>query len=148
MVDTSDSMSVDDTRNRIYINDLDAELATVSDTEEEQKVIFLPDIDRKLSKLPHAVLARNQKQEEEDDDFTGQELILYNVPHSLSVPEEQDSVRKAIIESRARSREQQRKGDVQPRKEVFQRPRIHSPRQACAFQQAGNNEDPDAMDLG
>lgn len=34
-------------------------------------------------------------------------MILYSVPTSLTVPEEQDKVRKAIIESRARAREKQ-----------------------------------------
>ena len=35
------------------------------------------------------------------------QLVLYQVPSSISVPEEQDHVRKAIIAARARARQEQ-----------------------------------------
>lgn len=91
-------MQVDDTRNRVYIHDLDAELADV-DTP-ERGLVFLPDIEQYFSKLPKQVLARKK-----DGDQEGQELVLYSVPKSLTVEEDRDSVRKAILEARQRARE-------------------------------------------
>lgn len=35
------------------------------------------------------------------------QVVVYNVPQSLSVPQEQDGVRKAIVEARRRIREAQ-----------------------------------------
>lgn len=92
-------MQVDETRDRVYIRNLDDELADVES--EEEKLVFLPDIEKKLSRLPKSVLLG------ECHPSTGTEVVLYGVPASLSVPEEQDKVRKAIIESRARVREKQ-----------------------------------------
>ena len=100
-------MELDDTKDRIYIHDLDAELANVSDTDDEERVIFLPDIEKRLNQIPRRALVEGRSEEP-----SGQEVILYNVPHSLTLPAEQDNVRKAIIEARARARNQQRKGDV------------------------------------
>ncbi|KAK5172269.1 uncharacterized protein LTR77_003907 [Saxophila tyrrhenica] len=93
----NDTMQVDDTRDRVYIHDLDAELADIES--DEEKLIYLPDIEKKLSKLPRQVLGGRE------DDYEGQELVLYSVPKSLTVDEGHDSVRKAIIESRQRARE-------------------------------------------
>jgi len=90
-------MQLDDTRDRVFIGDLDAELADIES--DEEKLIFLPDIEKKLSKLPRQVLGGR------DDDYEGQELVLYSVPKSLTVDESHDSVRKAIIEARQRARE-------------------------------------------
>ncbi|KAI4150675.1 MAG: hypothetical protein LQ340_003950 [Diploschistes diacapsis] len=93
----SDSMNMDDSRDRIYIHNLDEELADISS--DEEKLIFLPDIERRFTKIPHSVLASDLPPK------LGNEMILYGVPTSISVPEEQDIVRKAIIESRQRARE-------------------------------------------
>ena len=43
------------------------------------------------------------------------QMVLYNVPSSLTVPEEQDSVRRAILETRARARQRQRARDEERR---------------------------------
>jgi hypothetical protein len=91
-------MQVDDTRHRVYVHDLDAELAD-ADTE-ERGLVFLPDIEQYFSKLPQQVLARKK-----DGDHEGQQLVLYSVPKSLTVDEDRDLVRKAILESRQRARE-------------------------------------------
>ncbi|KAF2164068.1 hypothetical protein M409DRAFT_56790 [Zasmidium cellare ATCC 36951] len=91
-------MQVDDTRDRVYIHDLDEELADIES--DEEKLIFLPDIDKKLSRISQQLL-----QSRRDEDHEGQELVLYSVPKSLTVDEGHDSVRKAIIESRQRARE-------------------------------------------
>jgi hypothetical protein len=101
-----DQMRLDDTPNKVYIYNLDDEL---SDSESEDgKIIFLPDIEKRLldTRIPASVLANK------DGELAGRnmrnELVLYNVPTSLTVPEDRDSVRKAIIETRARAREKQK----------------------------------------
>ncbi|GAB7354143.1 hypothetical protein MBLNU459_g4703t1 [Dothideomycetes sp. NU459] len=91
-------MQVDDTRDRVYIHSLDDELA---DTEsDEEKIVFLPDIEARLNRIPKHILT-GQKPSERD----GQELVLYTEPVSLSVPSAQDSVRKAVLEARQRARD-------------------------------------------
>lgn len=93
--DCDDSMLLDDTQHTTYIHDLERELAE-SDTR-PGTLILLPLAERLLT-VPDSVLS--------DDAATprGKELVLYTDPSSLSVPREQDSVRRAIIESRARAR--------------------------------------------
>ena len=93
----SDSMNVDEMRDKIFIHNLDEELADISS--DDEKLVFLPDIERRLTKIPHSVLAS------EPPSKTGNEVILYSVPSSITVPKEQDNVRKAIIESRQRARD-------------------------------------------
>lgn len=90
-------MQVDETRDRVYIHDLDAELADIES--DEEKLIFLPDIEKHFSKIPKHVLTGK------NEDVEGQELVLYSVPKSLTVDEQQDVVRKAIVETRQRARE-------------------------------------------
>lgn len=90
-------MHIEDTKNRVYIHDLDEELAELS--EDESNIVFLPDIEKQLSRIPKQVLISERSTQP-----TGGELVLYTVPSSLSVPPEQDSVRRAIIEARERAR--------------------------------------------
>ncbi|KAL8671668.1 MAG: hypothetical protein Q9168_003848 [Polycauliona sp. 1 TL-2023] len=97
--DQNESMQLDDTKEKIYIHNLDAELADLES--DEDNPIYLPDIEKKLSKIPRSVLmGRNPP-------ITNNQMILYNVPSSLSVPQEQDNVRRAIIDTRARARQKQ-----------------------------------------
>ncbi|KAK5663752.1 hypothetical protein OQA88_4183 [Cercophora sp. LCS_1] len=93
-------MQLDDSKYKVYIRNLDDELSSDSEGE-EGKLIFLPDIEKHLrnNRIPQAVLAKP------DSDTLSKQLVLYRVPSSISIPEEQDSVRKAIIEARARLRE-------------------------------------------
>ena len=141
-------MQLDDTKDRVYIHNLDEELADIDS--EEEKLVFLPDIEKKLSKIPKSVLLG------EAHPSTGNEVVLYSVPSSLSVPEEQDNVRKAIIESRARAREKQLhcaepeaavagtvEGAVQDGK-----PNRDSKMESVASPVTGVEADEDAMDLG
>lgn len=88
-------MNVDDTRDRVFIHDLDAELADAES--DEERLIFLPDIEKKFSKIPQRLLMGGHD--------ANQELVLYGVPKSLTVDEGHDSVRKAIIETRRRAQE-------------------------------------------
>ena len=95
-------MLVDDTSSRVYIHNLDAELENIE--QEEEKLVFLPDIEKKLRSIPKSVLVGDSHPSK-----VGKQMVLYGVPESLSLPKEKDSVRKAIIESRARARERQAK---------------------------------------
>lgn len=97
-------MEVDDTRNRVYIADLDAELADASSSSDEEKLIFLPDIEKRLSRLPRQVYEPSGGDIASDAQGQ-QELVLYSDPKSLSVDEGHDSVRKAVVEARRRARE-------------------------------------------
>lgn len=97
-------MQVDDTKDRVYIGNLDAELADVDADEPGERLIFLPDIERHFSRLPHQVLAGTRRRPS-DSDHDGQELVLYGVPKSLTLDGSRDSVRKAILEARHRAHE-------------------------------------------
>ncbi|KAI6845466.1 hypothetical protein KC332_g3248 [Hortaea werneckii] len=90
-------MAVDDTRDRVYVHNLDDELAEIESSDEE-RLIFLPDIEKKLSRLPSHVLT-GQKHDK------NQELVLYSVPQSLTPSEESDITRKTILEARQRARD-------------------------------------------
>lgn len=100
-----DIMQLDDTKHKVYIYDLDAELSD-SESSDDGRLVFLPDIQKHLreTRIPPAVLANSE------GELAGMnnQLVLYNVPSSLTLPEEQDSVRKAIIETRARARAKQK----------------------------------------
>ncbi|KAL1631335.1 hypothetical protein SLS54_000094 [Diplodia seriata] len=93
-----DWMQLEDTKDKVYIYDLDEELAELESDEENP--IFLPDIEKHLHKIPKHVLVSNGKELERT---ANNQLVLYSVPASLSVPEDKDSVRKAIIEARHRA---------------------------------------------
>jgi len=86
-------MLLDDTKNTTYIYDIDRELAGIE--EEEKHILFIPDIEKALNAIPKAVL---------QDPKPENELVLYGIPRSLTVTEDKDAVRKAIIESRARAK--------------------------------------------
>ncbi|KAJ5663749.1 hypothetical protein N7507_004480 [Penicillium longicatenatum] len=86
------AMLLDDTKHTTYIYNLDHELA---EPDPPDTLVLLPLAARMIS-LPKSVWSSNPAE--------GKELVLYTEPSSLTVPQEQDSVRKAIIESRARAR--------------------------------------------
>lgn len=148
----SESMQVDDTKDRVYIHNLDDELAEIES--DEEKLVFLPDIEKKLGmmgKIPKSVLLG------EAHPSTGNEVVLYRVPSSLSVPEEQDNVRKAIIESRARAREKQLHGPEAEAAPARQVDGVETNGKSigngnvghvATDQAMGIIEDEDAMDLG
>ncbi|KAL8909424.1 MAG: hypothetical protein Q9207_000259 [Kuettlingeria erythrocarpa] len=139
-----DSMQVDDTKDRVYIHDLDAEIAGLESDEESP--LFLPDIEKKLSKIPQSVLTGRGPAP------TSKQMVLYNVPSSLSVPEERDSVRRAILDSRARAREKQAQEQKALQEYSLSKDRLGS----AIGQDVGKNglarreeiEDDDAMDIG
>lgn len=97
---SDDAMQVEDTPHRVYIHDLSAELSDIES--DEDTPIFLPDIEKHLSKIPKHVLVGPDPKPNENN-----QVVLYNVPSSLSVPQERDGVRKAIVEARQRIRQAQ-----------------------------------------
>ncbi|KAI0865043.1 hypothetical protein F4860DRAFT_510200 [Xylaria cubensis] len=126
-VTVDDSMQLDNTKHKVYIYDLDAELSSADENSEsgsrpgsptsgQDRVIFLPDIEKHLCRpsIPPAVFA-NHEGKLAGHDINDMQMVLYSEPSSLTVPREQDSVRKAILEARARAREKQK--DVQAESE-------------------------------
>ena len=87
----SDTMLLDDTPHTTYIHNLEQELADV----DSPGLVFAPFAEKVLS-VPQSVLYTKP---------TGTEMVLYTEPTSLTVPQDHDNVRKAILESRARARE-------------------------------------------
>jgi len=155
-----DIMQLDDTKHKVYIYDLDAELSD-SESSDDGRLVFLPDIQKHLreTRIPPAILANSE------GELAGMnnQLVLYNVPSSLTVPEEQDSVRKAIIETRARARakqEQKRNEETRNAQTIAASANGIDARDwynhmanglsasVPAPQQELIDDDPDAMDLG
>ncbi|KAK3630066.1 hypothetical protein LTR56_002649 [Elasticomyces elasticus] len=150
-------MQVDDTAHRVYIHDLDAELAEDdSPISEHPPLVFLPDIEARLSKLPRQVLLNRGDSEENG----GQELVLYSTPKSLTVDEGHDVVRKAIIEARQRAQEKSveearmRQVDMDGRYGCAGKVAsnvVGTPEMAHGYSvgyEADIEDDPDAMDIG
>jgi hypothetical protein len=99
-------MHLDDTKDKVYIHDLDRELEGADSPEDT--IAFLPEIEKRFTAIPKSVLTSSSSSS------TGQEVVLYQVPSSITVPEEQDNVRRAIIETRARARAKKAEGDANP----------------------------------
>ncbi|EGX91318.1 hypothetical protein CCM_05476 [Cordyceps militaris CM01] len=106
--DANEAMRLDDTKHKVYIYNIDEELAEDSEPD-EAKLVFLPDIEKRLreSRIPPHVLANS------DGELAGMQLVLYSDPASLSVPEEKDGVRKAILDARRRHRARQAGDDAE-----------------------------------
>ena len=144
-----DSMNVDDTRHRVYVQNLDAEIAEIEANEPKERLIFLPDIEKHFSRIPEHILATPQ---DAVNIARQQELVLYSVPRSLTVDEEgNDSVRKAILEARQRARD---KAAEDARREEMERQytkddgdAVETARGYGSGYYARMEEDPDAMDI-
>lgn len=101
----SGMMSVDDTTDRVWIHDLDAEIAEIEAEEARaQSGIQLTEAGKESSKIPQYLLNLNTTP---DEGQSNMQMILYRDPISISVPEEHDAVRKTIVEARRRMREKQ-----------------------------------------
>ncbi|KAK0272766.1 hypothetical protein LTR35_012732 [Friedmanniomyces endolithicus] len=144
----NERMQVDDTRTRVYIHDLDEELADLDS--EDETLIFLPDVEQRLSKLPRQLLQHREPLEH-------QELVLYSTPKSLTVDEGHDVVRKAIIEARQRAQEKALEEATRTRQEDMNRKYDHGgdvgglAEVAHGYSAVGYEDeavDPDAMDIG
>lgn len=149
-----DSMQLDDSKHKVYIYNLDDELSSSESEPEDGKIIFLPDIERALraNRIPPVVRANSEGQLG-GKSIEDMQLVLYNVPSSLTVAPEHDSVRKAILEARARARREQEKeaegGQPAPASDLP----VSSGQMAVGgtpaheVQQGAASEDGDAMDL-
>ena len=143
-----DAMNVDDTRHRVYVQNLDAEIAEIEANEPEERLIFLPDIEKHFSRIPEHLLSSPQ------DALRAarqQELVLYSVPRSLTVEEGNDSVRKAILDARQRARD---KATEEARQEEMERQYAQDDSDAVetahgygSGYDASVQDDPDAMDI-
>ena len=133
-------MPVDETKDRIFIHDLAAEIAEIEAA--EPKTLFLPDIDRKVSAIPQRLL------QDQSGNTNSTQMVLYDVPSSLSVPKEADAVRKAIIAARARVREKQAR-ELEKVDIAFAISDTDNDRNATSDQRnTYTTYDPDAMDIG
>lgn len=100
-------MHLDDSKYKVYIYNIDDELSSDDDdttSADDGRLVFLPDIEKHLraNRIPPRVLANSE------GELAGMQMVLYSDPKSLTVPEEKDGVRRAIIEARHRAREKQR----------------------------------------
>lgn len=129
-------MLLEDTKDILYIHDLESEIAQIE--AEEPQGMFLPDIDKKISAIPQRLL-QNQS------NSGNTQMVLYRVPSSISIPEEQDHVRKAIIASRARARERQAEEGRKGTEKVVQ---SEDHVEGILPDRVEEEYDPDAMDLG
>ncbi|CVK82965.1 hypothetical protein FPRO06_00650 [Fusarium proliferatum] len=133
-----ETMQLDDSKHKVYIYNIDDELSSDSESDDQGKLVFLPDIEKHLraNRIPPSVLANSE------GELAGMQVVLYSDPKSLTVPEDKDSVRKAIIESRNRTRELQRlerEGKTEP-------PTIQDATLSTGIA-TSTDDDPDAMDL-
>jgi anthranilate phosphoribosyltransferase len=126
-------MEVEDSPHRVFIHDLAAEFSDIESDEENP--IFLPDIEKHLSKIPQHVLMGPEPKTNEHN-----QMVLYNVPTSLTVPEAQDNVRKAIVEARQRIRQKQANPLTEPE-------RISSSNPANTMAHIPPAVEEDAMDI-
>lgn len=88
-------MQLDDTKYTTYVHNLDQELAEPDTPAEE--LVLIP-LAAKMISVPESILSEPAQ---------SKALVLYRDPSSLSIPREQDCVRKAILDSRARARAKQ-----------------------------------------
>lgn len=106
-----DMMHLDDTSHKVYIYNLDDELSSESEPDDpEGKLVFLPDVEKHLraNRIVPGVGVPRPLTPSKDGELAGMQLVLYDEgPSSLTVPVEHDSVRKAIVEARARVRQRQ-----------------------------------------
>ncbi|KAI0410149.1 hypothetical protein F4802DRAFT_16074 [Xylaria palmicola] len=140
-----DGMQLDNTKHKVYIYDLDAELSSADEQSEGEslpgsptsggRLIFVPDIGKHLykSRIPPSVLANSEGQLA-GHDINDMQMVLYSEPSSLTVPREHDSVRKAILEARARARQRQ-KDSLAETDQAFQPPGTSVPADALGFGQ-------------
>ncbi|OQN95606.1 hypothetical protein B0A48_18311 [Cryoendolithus antarcticus] len=151
IVAQEDSMSIDDTPNRVYIHDIDAELDDIQPREHDERLIFLPDIEKHFSRIPQQVLTGRRNSL---DNHEAQQLVLYDVPKSLTKDEGHDSVRRAILEARQRARqkavEAARYEDMV--RKYGQSQEVHEVETAHGYTNGYEGDvkdhDPDAMDIG
>ncbi|KAF4510243.1 hypothetical protein G6O67_002146 [Ophiocordyceps sinensis] len=138
--DLDDAMHLDDSKHKVYIYNIDDELASSSSSSDgdgdDGRLVFLPDIEQHLrdNRIPLRVLANP------DGELAGMQVVLYSDPCSLTVPEERDGVRWAILDARRRIREKQSQ-----ERQGIALPETHTLHQSPGTQ--AMYDDGDAMDM-
>jgi len=140
-------MQVEDTKEKVYIFDLDKEFAEVESGEDTP--VFIPDIEKHIMKLPKSVLIGDDVKA-----AANKQMILYRPPPSFTVRADKDSVRKTIIQNRRRAQEKQA-SQIPDSPNGFIPSRSHDVPQAQLDDPIKENapfvvvdDDPDAMDIG
>ncbi|KAL5615449.1 hypothetical protein BROUX41_005494 [Berkeleyomyces rouxiae] len=108
--DPNQMMQLDDSRHKVYIYNIDDELSSSESEPEDGRLIMLPDLKKHLlanrMPLPIPPVVRPSPEGE----LAGMQLVLYREPAALTVPEADDSVRRAVVEARQRIRDRQKLG--------------------------------------
>lgn len=138
------SMQLDDSKYKVYIYNLDDELSSEGEPDDAQLVV-LPDLDEHLrsNRIPQGVLTKSSQES------AGRELVLYRLPSSITVPEEQDGVRRAVLEARTRIRQRQEiEGSITSSAGSSAADDIRQPKDSTSSRDATpRGSDPDAMEL-
>ncbi|KKY25990.1 hypothetical protein UCRPC4_g01572 [Phaeomoniella chlamydospora] len=131
-------MHLDDTKDKVYIHDLDAELAELEGND-EQNIDFLPDIEKKLAAFPSLLETKVLSPSE------GQ-LVLYK---PISFPDEiKHEQRKVIIQARRKAKEEEEKRKLQAGSEHIKAVNSVGDSGANAAQSTDMiDDDPDAMEI-
>jgi len=141
----NEHMHVDDTKDRIYIHDLDAELAELESDSEKEKLIFIPDIERKLDRIPKHVLM-----EQRDNHHAGGQLVLYRPRSALIPPANMNGDYGQVLVDKLRKDERAMHGE-QRIGQIQQPHEMNEPETAHGFTEvdyAGHQgQDPDAMEI-
>jgi len=135
-------MPIDETPTRVVIHDLQSEIESIEADEAANRPIFFRNIDKKVSAIPQHLL-----QSKDLITTPNNQLILYKDPRSIFVPEEEDAVRRSIIEARVRLREKQAK-DWEQNTTTLAEESGKSADAAHGNMQDDDYDDPDAMDIG
>lgn len=136
-------MSVDDTSDRIWVHDLDAEIAEIEAEEARKKseALLSNTAGQDIGKIPQHLLKSNTAH---GDARSNMQMILYRDPISISVPEEHDAVRKTIIEARRRVRQKQAE---EYHKGPSSESPAHSPNPSVSLDNDDEEEEEDGMDI-
>lgn len=141
-------MQVEDTKDKVYIFNLNKELAEVESGEDTP--VFIPDIEKHIMKLPKSLLIGDDVKA-----AASKQMILYRPPPSFTVQVDKDSVRKAIIESRRRGQEKQQATQIPESPNGIVSSRSHGVLKAQIDGRIKGgtslvviDDDPDAMDTG
>jgi len=120
-------MEVDDTPHRVFVSSLDDSSDEEHASDDEDNLIFLPDIEKKMTKIPLHVLKASSSSHDniniDNNNHYNQtsvalptgpstDLVLYQEPKSLTIPEEDDNVRRFVIEAKERIRQRQQGREV------------------------------------
>jgi hypothetical protein len=144
----SNGMQVEDTPNRIYITDLDAEIASLEPSSPRHP-IFLPDIEKHLLGMPALILAPSAEEEaQRRERERSMQLVVYGLPTSISIPEDRDNVRRAFEDTRKRVKDRMPRSGLLEYKKVPEPPNWYwSQHDVTEYPGQAALDDPDAMDI-